>query len=153
MPQQAIIVCEPTGQWAGALRRALGDEPLRLVETRRTVDAWQELVDSPRSVLALAWSAERRAELAEFADRVGRRFPQARVVVLVDRSERREELLAHELGAVHVCSSPRQAVAVVRLARRHLGPQPEAHWPAMDDAIDEIWQRLPWNLASEERIG
>ncbi len=78
------------------------------------------------SVLALAWSSVRRAELAEFADRVGRRFPLARLVVLVDRRERGEELLAYELGAVYVCSSPRQLAAVAGLARRHLGPQPRA---------------------------
>ena len=108
--------CGPT-----ALRQASADRPLRLVETRRLADVLEHLAAAPASMVALAWSAERRAEMAELADRIGRRFPQARVVALIDRREPNDEWLARELGAIHVCRSPRQAAAVVRLARRHLG--------------------------------
>jgi DNA-binding NarL/FixJ family response regulator len=150
MAHGSLIVCEPSGMWAGALRRAMAGEPLRLIETRRAADAWQELVAAPHSVLALAWSSDRRAELADFTDRVGRRFPLARWVVLVDRRDRREELLAYELGAQYVCSSPRRAADVAAIARRRLGRRPETHWLAMDEAIEQVWQTLPWN--PEERI-
>ena len=77
-------------------------------------------------MVALAWSAERRAEMAELVDQVGRRFPACRVVALVDRRQRSDEWLACELGAIHVCRSPRQVAVVVRLARRHLGPHAAA---------------------------
>ncbi len=154
MTHPALIVCEPSGLWATALRGASAARPLRLVETRRLPDVWQQLLGAPASLVALAWSGERRAELAEFADQIGRRFPLARVVALVDRRERAEEWLAYELGAIHVCHSPRQVAVVVRLARRHLGPHAAVrHWPAMDDAIEQVWQTLPWNFHDrQERI-
>ena len=146
MTRPALIVCEPSGLWATALRQASAAQPLPLVETRRPVEVLRQLADAPASMLALAWSAE-RAELTEVADRVGRRFPRAQWVALVDRRRSNDGWLARELGAIHVCHSPRQVDVVVRLARRHLGPRAALrHWPAMDDRIEQIWQTLPWNF-------
>jgi hypothetical protein len=91
--------------------------------------------------------------LAELVDRVGRRFPHAPVVVLVDRHQLGEQQLAYELGAVYVCNSPRRVTAVAQLALRHLGRQPQGHWPAMDQAIEHIWQSLPWSCDQrQERV-
>jgi hypothetical protein len=146
MPLPALIVCEPSGLWAAALRQASTAEPLPLVETRRAADVLDELTAAPASLVALAWSAERRAELAALADRIHWRFRRARLVVLLDRRATDDRWLARELGAMHVCHSPRQVADVVGLARRHLGPRmAEAHWPAIDRQIEGIWQTLPWN--------
>jgi len=151
MTRPALIVCEPSGLWATRLRQAAGARLLPIVETRRPVDVLQQLAAAPASMVALAWSAERRADLADLVDQVGRRFPRARLVALVDRRQWGEEWLARELGAIHVCHSPRQVAVVVRLARRHLGPHAAGqHWPAMDERIEQIWQTLPWN--SEEGL-
>jgi hypothetical protein len=147
MARPALIVCEPSGQWATALRQASAERPLPLVETRRPMEVWRCLADAPASMVALAWSAERRAESAELADRVGRRFRKARVVALVDRRPPNDGWLARELGAIHVCHSPRQVAAVVRLARRHLGSRAAVqHWRVMDERIEQILQTLPWNF-------
>ncbi|HEY1785593.1 MAG TPA: hypothetical protein VGG30_08595 [Pirellulales bacterium] len=147
MTRPALIVCEPSGLWATALRQASAELPLPLVETRRPVEVWPRLADAPASMVALAWSAERQAELAELTDQVGRRFRRARVVALIDRRMPGGGGLARELGAVHVCPSPRQVAGVVRLARRHLGRRAAVrHWSAMDDCIEQIWQTLPWNF-------
>ena len=151
MTRPALIVCEPSGLWATALRHASAARPLALVETRRLIDAWRQVAASPTSLVALAWTTERQPELAELVDRLGRRFPRARVVALIDRRSESDEWLARELGAIHVCRSPRQVAVVVRLARRHLGQHAVArHWPAMHDRIEQIWQTLPWN--SEEGL-
>jgi DNA-binding NarL/FixJ family response regulator len=154
MTHSALIVCESHGLWARALRRAMEADPVRLVETRRAADCWQELHDAPASLVALAWSGQRRTELAEFADRIGRRWPLVRLVVLVDRRDRADAQLAYELGATFVASSPRQAPAVVRIAWRHLGRNAALrHWQAMDEAIEQVWQTLPWNFHDrQERI-
>ncbi|HEX4146138.1 MAG TPA: hypothetical protein VHY91_21735 [Pirellulales bacterium] len=147
MTRPALIVCEPIGLWSSALRQASAERPLPLVETRRPAEVWQQLAAAPASMVALAWSAERRAEMVEAADQLGRRFPQARWIALIDRRRPGDGPLARELGAIHVCQSPRQVDVVVRLARRHLGPRAAVrHWPAIDDRIEEIWQTLPWNF-------
>jgi hypothetical protein len=147
MTRPALIVCEPTGQWATRLRQASAARPLPLVETRRPAEVWQHVAAAPTSMVALAWSDERRAEMCELTDQVARRFPKANVVALVERRRPNDGWLARELGAIHVCPSPRQVAVVVRLARRHLGPRAAVeHWPAMDDRIEEIWQTLPWNF-------
>ena len=147
MIRPALVVCEPVGRWAGALRQALGGRPPRLVETQRIADLWQEVTSAPASVVALAWSSARRSELAEVADRLGRWFPLARLVVLLERQDRAEAALVRELGAVMVVSSTRQAADVVRLARRHTGPEPAGwYWPAMDQLVERMWEALPWNL-------
>ena len=152
MTRPALIVCEPNSFWASRLRQASATEPLPLVETRRPEDAWQQVRAAPASMVAVAWNAEPRAGIAEFVDQVGQRFPRVPIVALLDRmqvvddGDRGEQWLAYELGAIHVCSSPRQVATVVRLARRHLGSHAVArHWRAMHERMEEIWQTLPWN--------
>jgi len=77
-------------------------------------------------------------------DTLGRRYPKAPVVVLLDREDADEAALASELGAVQVCCGRGEAPAVVRLARRHLGRHATSrHWAAMDELVEQIWQTLP----------
>jgi hypothetical protein len=147
MARPALIVCEPSGVWATALRQASAGRDLPIVETRRGQDVWRQVTAGPASIVALAWTAQWQAEMAELADGLGRRFPAVRVIALVDRRLSSAAWLAYEFGVIHVCRSPRQVGAVVRLARRHLGANAAArHWPAMDERIEQIWQTLPWNF-------
>ena len=144
MSRPALLVCEPTGRWAAALRRASADEPLRIVETRRPAEVLARLAEAPECLVAVAWSAERRDEAGEMVDAIGRRYPKACVVVLLDRHQTDEAALASELGAVQVCCGRGEVPAVVRLARRHLGRHAASrHWAAMAELVESIWQTLP----------
>jgi hypothetical protein len=127
---EPVIVCEKSGRWATALRRAGGDDRSRIRETRELPDCETELARAPAGLLLLEWSAARRFELAPFVERQTRRFPLLRVVVVADHTAAAEEGLAREAGAIHFISSPRALGSVVRLARRQMvRVEPQAEDP------------------------
>jgi hypothetical protein len=114
-----VVICESDGHWAARLRNELGADRIRLCETRRLVDCQRALADSSASLALLEWSAGRRAELADFVDRVNRRFPRVSVLALAQRAAAAEEALAREAGVIHFANSLRALAPVARLIRRH----------------------------------
>lgn len=141
MDAARFIVCEKTGQWSVAIRRAELDLGVRVCETRSLAECWEELAASPASFLALELRAGAVETVLTNLIGLDRGYPAARAAILAPRSQASYEWLLREAGAVHAVFSPRQITSVLRLAKRHL-----ARVPAQERALREmIWARLPWD--------
>ncbi len=147
MASFTVVICESGGQWAVRLRRELQPERIRLRETRRLVDCQRELEETDAGLVLVEWSAARRAELADFVDRISRRFPRTSVVVLAQRNAAGDERLAREAGAVHFTSSPRALGPVVRLIhRQQVRRQRDRTAAAEDDSSQQFLESLAGNF-------
>jgi DNA-binding response OmpR family regulator len=140
-----VVICESDGQWAAGLRRELQPERVRLRETRRLIDCQRELEEADAGLVLIEWSAARRAELADFVDRISRRFPRTCIVVLAQRNAAGDERIAREAGAIHFTSSPRALGPVVRLIRR----QRDRAATAEDDSSRQFLESLAGNSEIE----
>jgi len=140
MQSARIIVCEKTGSWATALRRALSSTRYRLYETRSLAECWRELEQSPASVVAFELTMENCEALLERLLDLSRHFPRARAIALGSRALKPIECLAREAGAVHVLLSPRGVAHAARVIERHMAQVPGDQLPFRQ----AIWSVLPW---------
>jgi DNA-binding response OmpR family regulator len=140
MPTQRLIVCEQTGRWAAALRLALENERLRIVETRSLAECGERLEESPEALVAVELTPANLDAVLEWLLNFERNFPDARVVVLADRGLEGYELLARELGAVHFTTSPRQLDQMIPLVRAFQPRRPGELSPT-----EQILADLPWD--------
>lgn len=139
MPQAQWIVCEKSGQWAVALRRAAPGLPL--VETRSLEECRQVIEQAPASLAAIETSLKNlEAVLAWMVEL--ERFADARFCILGGRELAPYEWLLREAGALHVAYARRLAAPVARLARRRLEMFP----PSPRSPLEEIYARLPLGL-------
>ena len=135
-----LIVCEPEGRWAAALRHE-GFEADMLVETRALETCWERLAEAPASFCVVALT---HANIDAFLARMAwwqRDFPLARLAVVAARSLVAHGELMREAGAVHFTTSPRRAGTLAELARRHLDAAPRAR----QSPTERIWAKLPWS--------
>jgi hypothetical protein len=134
-----LIVCEPSGRWAVALRRELGSSP-RVYEARSVAESWASLAQAPASLLVVEVMPGNLAALLGRMARREREFPRARVAVVADRRLAGHQWLLREAGALTFITSPRRLQGLAELARRHLAavPEPPAGTP------EWIWATLPW---------
>jgi len=135
-----VIVCERTGRWAVALRRAWPGESVQIWETRSLAECWEVLAEAPGSFIVLELDAAHVDALLQRMVGLSRDFPLARVAVVADRALADWQWLLRESGAVHFTCSPRRLGPVARLARRHLGEMPSPPRTVKQ----EVWARLPW---------
>jgi hypothetical protein len=145
MQPAALIVCERTGNWAAAWRRAFGRSPLGqpqvpIVETRSLDECRQSLRLSPASFVSLELTAANLDSICELLSSLERQFPAAIAVVTAARSLDGCEPIVRELGALHFVSSPRALPSLASIVRRHLARQPR---PDRDPA-ERIRASLPW---------
>ncbi|HUE72694.1 MAG TPA: hypothetical protein VMP01_17545 [Pirellulaceae bacterium] len=139
-----LIICEKSGHWAAALRRAAGRHELPIGEVRSPEQAQRELAQRPASILAIEVSA---ASVAKTASQVAAwriRYPAAQFLLLADPDLNSLEPELREAGACHVVYSTRDLAATVRLIRRHLARAPRPHL----SLEESIWAALPWPSAS-----
>jgi hypothetical protein len=122
----AVILYERLGNWARQLRPRLCDQPLRWFETRSPTDLEGVLAGLASPVVLIDLGRHVAAGL-EAVDLVGRRAPDARILVLDPEAHRPMPGLARELGATHVVSGfvPPPVIAEliarwIALARRSL---------------------------------
>ncbi len=134
-----LIVCERSGRWAIALRHELTGVGVRVWETRALDDCWDELAQSPASMVVLELGSDVGAVLRHLTQQ-RRWFPAARAAVVADRSMTAYESLVREAGAAHFVASPRQAGRLAQLACRHLAQAP----PPQQTLTERIWAALPW---------
>ncbi len=136
-----LIVCERTGDWAGALRRALAERSGEVRECRTLADAEQMLDRWSASLVAVEVTPAGFATVLCWLADLQCRWPLARAVALVSRELDEEARWAlREAGAIHVALSPRELHSVARIAVRHL-----AHAPARETtARERIFGSLPW---------
>jgi hypothetical protein len=134
-----LLICEPSGRWAVALRRELADAGVRVWETRTLAGCGEEIGRSPASFVILQMSDDVEG-LLRFMTRLSREFPAVRLAVVADRSRQGYEWLMREAGAVDFVISPRQASRLARLACRHLAEVQ----PPQQSLTERIWAGLPW---------
>ena len=135
-----LIVCERTGKWAVALRRASTAVALRVYETRSTEECQEEVAASPDSFVAVEATAANLARIAGWLNDVRLQFPRCRLVVLGSRGMESCQWLLREAGAAHVIHSSRQSGEVIRMALRQL--RSAATRPR--SVHQQVWERLPW---------
>lgn len=135
-----LILWERTTCWAGALRRAASDQPIRLVETRTWAECLDYLCEASSSVVALELAPQGAEKVLAALEELDRRFPLAVPLVLADRSMKAHGPLMREAGALHFTSSPRRLDFVGQLVRRHLDRMPDQ----TDNLRDAVWARMPW---------
>jgi hypothetical protein len=135
-----LIVCEPTGRWAVAMRRELAETGVRVWETRSLPECWQDLKDSPDSFVVIELTTTVADDLLRRMAHLGKEFPRAMVAVVADRALADHQWLMREAGAVHFTCSPRQLSPLAAAALRHL-----ARAPVPQQSLTErIWASLPW---------
>lgn len=152
------IVCERSGRWAAALRRAVGpvaSDRRQLHEARSLGELTARLDELPRAVALVEVRRTNLAETLTWLADVSSLHPQARCVALLDcetfehevRNGVAEVVLA--AGAVDVTDSPRHLRQVLAVGRRHATAPVETP-PGLDDRqslAEWAWALLPWQSA------
>jgi hypothetical protein len=141
-----LIVCERTGRWAAALRRALVDLGVRVFETRSFDACREELITSPASFVVFELGSDASPLLANITRQL-REFPASRIAVAADRSQADYHALLCEAGAVFFLDSPRRIDVLAQLACRHLAQVPLP----IQSLTERIWASLPWREMSKKR--
>ncbi len=141
-----LIICESTGEWATAVRRRLPSE-VSLVETRSLTEMSERLDESPAAVVAVEWFAGRAEMTLSEITRLGRKYPQAAVVVLADRDFSSPQNICREAGAMHVVLSRRRVSEIIEIIRHRLR---SGNWTDQDidessSFEDRLLASLPWS--------
>ena len=140
MTSARLILCEHTTCWAPALRQAVEQQPIRLVETRTWAECLERLAESSWSVVALQLVHQRADRVLAVLEDIDRRFPHAVTLVLAVRSMGSYGWLMREAGAVYFTSSPRRLDIVAQLVGRYLDRVPEQ----TNNLLDGVQTRMPW---------
>ncbi|NQT41320.1 MAG: hypothetical protein HQ581_27780 [Planctomycetes bacterium] len=138
-----LIVSEPTGRWAVALRRHLTDASVGVHQTRSLTDAWDVLRACPASFLVVEVTRGSVRALLERMARLPGQFPLARIAVVADRRLHRWQWLFREAGAIHFVSSSRCLAPLAEAAINHLARAPR-RWRSL---TERLWDGLPWSPA------
>jgi hypothetical protein len=169
MARSGLIICERSGDWAIALRRALqaaglGDRQgldnapgnqtaagkITLHETRSPAECLALLDDFATAVVAVELTFGNANAVLEMLTALDRRSPRFVTIALVSPALEIDVSVLRECGAVHVVRSFVEAPAVIditerHLTRRELSPQQNAEQGSPSGSLrEEIWQRLPW---------
>ena len=136
-----LIICEKSGQWAAAFRRAATSCELPISETRGLQQVERELADKPASIAAIEVNAATAAKVAIQISAWQTKYPAARFLLLADRELEAIEVELREAAAVHVIYSTRDLAGPLRIVRRHLARAPQ---PPL--SLEEtILAALPWS--------
>ena len=134
-----LIVCEKTGRWAAALRRALQTPGEEVISVRGFPQCWSAFTAAPASLAVVEVTADNLERTSEFLVRAAE-FPQARLAVIVSRELAAAELLLREAGAAVVLTTLAQAPGLAQLFVRH-----QQLAPAVQRTFQElVAERLPW---------
>jgi DNA-binding NtrC family response regulator len=113
----AVILHERLGNWNRQLRPRLHDRPIRWLESRSSADL-ESLLTGLACPVVLIDLGEHAAAGLEDLERVLRRAPDARVLVIDPAADSDVAVLARELGAAHVASDSVPPALVARLVAR-----------------------------------
>jgi hypothetical protein len=140
MSTARLILCEKSSRWAVALRRTLGPDQHVLRQTRSLAECGRELAAAPASLVAIECTDENLDKAVLAINEWATHYPHARFAAVFDSSLAAAEPLLREAGAAAVIDSPRQALALARLALGHVARAPAGDLPL----VESIRQRLPW---------
>ncbi|MCU0871561.1 MAG: hypothetical protein MUE50_04385 [Pirellulaceae bacterium] len=145
MNDQNLVVCERTGTWAAAMRRALGllSGPC---ETRSWAACLREVQARPAALVALEIAPENAEAACGRVAYVTQRFPRVRVVLLADRNLRPFQWLLREAGAVDILFSLGDLPRLQPILRRFGEQMPSSRLGFRD----QVWSRLPWPRRSTD---
>ena len=141
MFRSSLIICERTGRWAVAFRRALGDRRNAITESRSLAACAAQLAAQPASVVAIEVTAANLERVLAAVSAWQRRHPQCRIVALVAEGLGAAEDLLREAGAVGVLHRAREVPQAAKLVVRHVDAAPSDDVP-LEQAIVS---RLPWS--------
>lgn len=141
MSTARFIVCEKTGKWAAAFRRALRSGEPRVYETRTLHDMRDLLEAHPASFVALEAHAGNLAPLCRMLVDIRQEFHRAAAIVVTQRGHSQCRWLLREAGAAYVVDSPRRLSPLVQMARKHIAAAPAAE-PTLRDTL---LRDLPWS--------
>ena len=136
MSSPHLIVCEKSGRWAVAFRRALGGEARQMIEVRSILSCETMLAQHPTSIIAIEITAANLDTLVAAVPGWLRSFPHCRVLALAEADLASAETLLREAGAVAVLHSTREAPAACRLIERHIVSGIELEQPAIAQRLD-----------------
>jgi hypothetical protein len=144
--QPEFIICEQSGQWAAAWRRAARGSRWRipLREARGVEQCRQSLTEARAGFVLVELRGDNTVGVLEFLDRLPCDCPAGRAAVVAQRGSEAYEPLARELGAIHFIHSSRQLAPLVEVVGRYLASQPLPQ----EGVRQQIWRRLPWKSAS-----
>jgi hypothetical protein len=140
MTYAQVILCEKSGRWAAALRRALGQQTVPVAETRSLAQCGEALRTAPASLVALEVTGTNLEAAVSLIVHARREHPAARIGALLDDGAEPVEMLLREAGAVDVLHATRDAPRLAGLALRHLALAPRPELPLRE----QIAERLPW---------
>jgi hypothetical protein len=142
-----LIVLERDGHWAAALRLAMGDAVVPLVEIRSWDECWPRLEKRPSALVAVELTDANVDAVVAALERIDRRFPQAAVLILAERTLAPYRSVLCEAGALHFVSSPRKLGGVNEILRRCSNFSETA--ASASSRLDEIVAELPWRDSVE----
>ena len=136
-----LIVCERTGVWTAALRRAIGSSYRIVRECRNLADAEQMLDCWCASLVAVEVTPAGFDRALGWLRDLERRWPLARAVALVSRELDDDACWAlREAGAIDVARSPRDLGGVADVAVRHVARAPAR----MATVSEQVLGSVPW---------
>lgn len=133
-----IIVCEKTGRWGAAFRRAL--PAVCLCETRSWAACLRELQARRAALVALEVSAENVEASCQRVVQLSLSFVRVRSIVLTGLELEPLQWLFREAGAVGVAFSWEDVIELKPLIQRFLDRLPSSSMPFRQ----QVWSRLPW---------
>jgi hypothetical protein len=147
MAIEPLIVLELDGHWAAALRRAIGEPAVRLVEVRSWDECWRRLQEHPSALVGVELTDANIDAVVAALGRIDRQFPQAAPLIFAERKLARYRGALCEAGALHFVTSPRELGGVNEiLCRRSHFSETVA---GASNRLDEIVAELPWRDAVE----
>ncbi len=152
-----LVVVERDGQWAAALRLALGERRLkpgdfggatlldvvRITELRSMDDLWPALREQPTGTIALEVTMANVKQFAKALLRLEREFSSAIAFAVAARGLAAYSGMIREAGAVCVTDSPRCLADVCELVALRIAKQADLRGASNNDA-DQIFSSLPW---------
>jgi hypothetical protein len=147
MPIAPLIVLERDGHWAAALRLAIDDLSVRLVEARSWDECWRRLEECPSALVAAELTEANSPTMIVTMGRIERRFPQAALLILAERRLASYRSVLSEAGALHFITSPRELRGVKEILRRR--NRLSESTASASSRLDEIVAELPWRDSVE----
>ena len=158
------IVCERTGRWAAALRRAVMTSTAnpaarqRLREVRTLDELSAILAEQLYPVVLIEVRPSNLASVLAWLPDARRSYQPMRCLALLEDFDRasRDDVAAalRAAGAVEICESPRQIQRVVAIGVRHHAAlhSNTSGLDAHQSITDWAWHLLPWQPA-ERQVG
>lgn len=142
-----LIVCETTGDWAAAIRRAIAESPKSddltgwVVEARGFPQLLAAAQTHPASLCVVEVTTDNAERAATVVEQLHVRFPNLNIIAAIaSQPALVAEMILREAGATYVARSRRDADIIARIWQQHS----KIHPPREETWRDQIFAQLPW---------